>query len=328
MKVLVIGLGSMGRRRIRLIHRYDSSILITGVDKSEERCKEAEHEFTIQTKQDLGEALSKEDFDCAFVSTSPLSHHVVIRECLKAGLHVFTEINLVSDGYTANRQLAEENKKVLFLSSTFLYREEVHYIREKIQREKGPLHYRYHVGQYLPDWHPWEDYRNFFVADKRTNGCRELFAIELPWLVSVFGDIKEVLVKKGKSSSLEIDYPDHYQVLIEHENGHQGSLCVDLIAREAVREFEALSEELYIKWNGKPDGLMDFSVEEKTFKPVSLYSNVDKLEGYSANIIENAYFNEVKSFFEAVTQGRKPEYSFEKDEKLLSVIDRIEEGKL
>ena len=35
------------------------------------------------------------------------------------------------------------------------------------------------LGQYLPDWHPWESYKSFFVSNKKTNGCRELFAIEL-----------------------------------------------------------------------------------------------------------------------------------------------------
>lgn len=324
MKVLVIGLGSMGRRRIRLIRRYDSSIVIVGTDRQEERCQKAAAEFFIQTEQEISRALSKASFDCAFVSTSPLSHSSVIEECLKAGLHVFTEINLVSDGYRENQRLAEEKKKVLFLSSTFLYREEVRYIKERVDKSSTPLHYLYHVGQYLPDWHPWEDYRSFFVADKRTNGCRELFAIELPWLTEVFGEIEQVMVLKGKSSSLALDYPDHYQVLLRHSKGFQGSLCIDLLARKAVRDFEVLGEELYVKWDGTPGGLKDYSLKDREFRPVQVYERVDKLTGYSDNIIENAYFGEVTSFFEAVAGKRKPEYSFEKDEKLLSWIDRIE----
>ncbi|MDE6927475.1 MAG: hypothetical protein K2P06_01985, partial [Muribaculaceae bacterium] len=66
--------------------------------------------------------------------------------------------------------------------------------------------YIYHVGQYLPEWHPWENYQDFFVGDKRTNGCREIMAIEFPWLIETFGEIREVSVLHDKMSHLNIDY--------------------------------------------------------------------------------------------------------------------------
>ena len=37
MKLLVIGLGSMGKRRVRLLKEYDSNIEIVGLDKQEKR---------------------------------------------------------------------------------------------------------------------------------------------------------------------------------------------------------------------------------------------------------------------------------------------------
>ena len=42
MKLLVIGLGSMGKRRIRLLKEYDSSIEIIGIDKQAIRRDERE----------------------------------------------------------------------------------------------------------------------------------------------------------------------------------------------------------------------------------------------------------------------------------------------
>lgn len=96
--------------------------------------------------------------------------------------------------------------KVLFLSSTLLYRAEMLKIKEETNKIAGQINYIYHVGQYLPDWHPWENFKDYFVADKRTNGCRELFAIELPWLIDAFGKIKQTTAMKSKMSSLDIDY--------------------------------------------------------------------------------------------------------------------------
>ena len=59
MKIIVIGLGSMGKRRIRLLKKIDFSIQIIGVDKSADRCNTAEKEFGITTRQDLIAALDE-----------------------------------------------------------------------------------------------------------------------------------------------------------------------------------------------------------------------------------------------------------------------------
>ena len=55
-----------------------------------------------------------------------------------------------------------------------------------LQEFSRPVNYIYHIGQYLPDWHPWENYKNFFVGDKRTGGVREIFGIDLPWLCLLY----------------------------------------------------------------------------------------------------------------------------------------------
>ena len=146
MRVAVIGLGSMGKRRIRLLKQYiekegkrngrkNEKWEITGIDLSRERCLEVEELCNIETFSDLDKGLSKGNIDCALICSSPASHAELIHECLKRGLHVFTEMNLVNDRYHENQRLAGEKKRVLFLSSTFLYRKEIEFIKEKLQEK-------------------------------------------------------------------------------------------------------------------------------------------------------------------------------------------------
>ncbi len=323
MRVIVIGLGSMGKRRIRLIRQYDPSIEIHGVDISKERREQTEKEYAIQTLESL-ENVQENAYDCAFISTSPLSHNKLIHKCLCLNLHVFTEINLVADGYEENMELAARRGKVLFLSSTFLYRKEIDYIKDMVQRSKGKVSYLYHIGQYLPDWHPWENYQDYFVGDKRTNGCREIFAIELPWLLSTFGAVKEVHVLKRRNTKLSIDYPDSYHVMLEHEKGICGSLAVDVVSRKAVRNLEIFSEDLYLSWNGSPEGLCYYDYEQKKEVPVVLYDTVERREGYDKFVVENGYLHEIEAFFAQVKDGVTPVYNFQKDKATLALIDRIE----
>lgn len=323
-KVVVIGLGSMGRRRIRLLKKYSQLLTMIGVDVNQTRRNMVEKEFGIETSDSFSSMLATHDIQSAFVCTPPLSHCTLIKQCLEAGLNVFTELNLVADGYEENITLSNQKQRVLFISSTFLYREEIKRIECLVEKTDCLLNYTYHVGQYLPDWHPWECYMDFFVKDKRSNGCREILALELPWLVAVFGDIQHVEVVKSKMSKLAIDYNDNYFITLFHKSGHKGSFVVDVVSRKAVRNLEVFGENLYLAWNGTPNGLTVFDYESKKDIHVNLYKEIDQLDEYSCCIVENAYLNEIIAFFELVYKGVPPKHSFAKDKEILKLIDEIE----
>lgn len=162
MKILIVGLGSMGKRRARLTKGIDSSIRIAGVDTAESRRAEATDLGLIDAAYpSIAEAVAAEAPDAALVCTAPLTHAAIISELLDNSLPVFTELNLVADGYEENMAKAKEKGVLLFLSSTMLYRRETQYIKQQVAAFGKPVHYIYHIGQYLPDWHPWENYKTF-----------------------------------------------------------------------------------------------------------------------------------------------------------------------
>ena len=319
MKIVVIGLGSMGKRRIRLIKEMYLDYNIIGMDGREDRREEANSQFGIECVDSMD---SIGTVDCAFICTSPLSHNSLIHECLLRGWNVFTELNLVPDGYQENMSLAKEKGKTLFLSSTFFYREEIRYIRNKILDDKKWI-YSYHIGQYLPDWHPWESYKEFFLGDKRTNGCREILAIELPWITATFGEVKMVNVLGDKITGLNIDYKDNFIIQLQHENGNKGSLIVDVVSPVAVRKLEAYSEGSYISWDGTPNSIAEFDADSKKLVPVTLTEQTEHMDGYSAFVVENAYKNEIQEFFNVVNGVAPAQYGFDQDLKVLKLIDTI-----
>ena len=324
MKIIVIGLGSMGKRRLRLLSER-KDVEIYGIDSQESRCEEVKEKFGITCFRSIAEAVEAEDIEAAVISTSPLSHATIIKECLTHNLHVFTEINLVQDGYEENMNLAKEKGLVLFLSSTFLYRKETQTIIAKVQNAQCPLNYIYHVGQYLPDWHPWESYNSYFIGNPRTNGCREIMAIDLPWVVSAFGPIKRVSAIKSKNTELNITYNDNYLITIEHENGHKGVFAVDVVARKSGRNIEIFGEQLHISWNGTADSLKVFNIDEKKDEIVLFDEASEHVEGYAAFVTENPYREELNSFLKQITDSTYiPAWDFEKDKVVLDIIDQIE----
>lgn len=325
MKLLIVGLGSMGKRRARLARGMDASIQISGVDTTESRRTEAEG-LGITAYASIGEAVAADKFDAALVCTAPITHAGIISELLDAGLPVFTELNLVSDGYEENMKKAREKGLPLFLSSTMLYRGETQYIKRQVEAFAKPVNYIYHIGQYLPDWHPWENYKNFFVGDKRTGGVREIFGIDLPWLLDTFGPVKSLHMEKDKISQLEVDYPDSYFVTLRHENGVKGMLAVDVVSPKAVRNFECFGEGLHLFWEGNPRSLYTFDHDKGEKLPVNTYESFEHDSRYSDNIVENAYVDELANFFAVLKGAEQPRYSFEKDLETIRLIEAIEEA--
>lgn len=320
MNIVVIGLGSMGKRRIRLIMEMYPKFIVFGVDSRNDRRSEVIEEFGVTCYKSIGEM--NEIIDCAFICTTPLSHSSIINDCLKRGWHVFTELNLVPDGYDDNMELAKQKNCVLFLSSTFIYREEMKYIRSQISSKKK-WNYIYHIGQYLPDWHPWENYQEMFLSDKRTNGCREIMALEIPWLINAFGEIVNIHVLSDKMTGLQVDYNDNYMLQLTHDNGNKGTMIVDIVSPCATRKLEVYAEHCYYSWDGTPESLKAYNSETKQLEHIKLDERAEHAEGYREFVVENAYKNEINGFFNAVLHNQEPLYGFEQDHKVLTLIESI-----
>lgn len=319
--ILVIGYGSMGRRRIRLAGELLSDVKYICVDNNEKRQIQARDDGHIAVSSlDKGLEFSP---DAAFVCTSPGYHAEIILKLISAGVHVFTELNLTSDRYDLIEETAKKKGTVVFVSSTLIYKRQMEIFKAAVLEQNKPLTYIYHVGQYLPDWHPWESYKDFFIGKKETNGIREILAIQLPWIVDTFGKVKDIKVIKQNCTTLDIDFPDSVILNIVHENGCIGSFVADVTSRKAVTRLEIFGEDIHLFWDGHNDDLKTLNLETKELKDISVYAIEQHIEGYSDNIAEEPYKDEIKEFIGAIT-GKKVRYGLEQDTYVLSLIDKIE----
>ena len=91
------------------------------------------------------------------------------------------------------------------------------------------LSYRLIISSYLPDWHPWEDYRSYYMAKKEQGGGAiydESHGIDLVrWL---FDDIKTVYAEVGNISELEISADDVSILITNHYNGIKDFILIFL----------------------------------------------------------------------------------------------------
>ena len=117
MKLLVIGLGSMGKRRVRLLKEYDASIEIIGLDKQEKRRKETEDLYSIKTYDNMDE-VDFSEIDGTLLCSSPLTHAELILNLNSKGIYnIFTELNLNINLYNEIIKIEKEKKVCLEIGS-------------------------------------------------------------------------------------------------------------------------------------------------------------------------------------------------------------------
>ncbi len=325
--ILIVGLGSMGKRRARLIKNINNNIKISGVDNNLQRRQQAS-DLNITAYESIAKATVNENYDAAFVCTAPISHSTIINELLNANLNVFTELNLVDTGYEELIEKAKNKNLKLFLSNTMLYRKEIEYIKNNVQEFEKPVNYIYHIGQYLPDWHPWESYKNFFVGNKQTSGIREILGIDLPWLWETFGEVVSVSAQSDKLTDLEIEYDDSLYVTLRHKNGTKGFIAADVVSPKAVRNFEVFAQGLHIFWNGNPKSLYKYNTNTKENEQIDTYKIYEQDNRYSETIVENAYVDEILCFFNYLQNKQMPLWTFEKDKQVIELMNKIDETAL
>ncbi|MEM2674800.1 MAG: Gfo/Idh/MocA family oxidoreductase [Candidatus Hadarchaeales archaeon] len=323
MKFLIVGLGSMGKRRIRNLQHLSAGEII-GFDPREDRRKEANEKYGIKSFSEFEEAM-RENPDVLIISTPPDLHMKYAIIAAQENKHFFTEASVVDDGMEELIHLLKDKKIVAAPSCTMRFHPAVRKIKELVDRGAvgKPLSFTYHSGQYLPDWHPWEDYRKFYVARRETGAAREIVPFELVWLVWVFGDVRAISCFKGKISGLDVDIDDVYQLLLKFKSGLLGHLLVDVVARYPTRYFRLVGEEGTIEWSRDTGIVRLYRADEKRWENFLAGEGIPE-KGYITG--EDMYVEEMKAFIRAIKGEAAYPYTFEEDWKILKLLYAAEKS--
>jgi len=249
---LVIGCGSIGRRHIANLQQLGVKD-ITGLDISEERRKQTEDELGIATVSAVEQGW--ETNPAVAVITTPTSLHIpMATEAAKRGCHLFIEKPL-GDGMSGVAELLKEIKQhglVTLVGCNMRFHHGPATIKDLLAENAIGQIISAHLdaGQYLPDWHPWEDYRQLYAANASMGGGVVLDGIhEIDYARWLFGEIDTIYAQGGKLSSLEIDTEETVDILMKTAAGHSVSIHMDYVQRMLSRTCKIIGEEGTISWD-------------------------------------------------------------------------------
>ena len=206
MKALFVGLGSIGQRHLRNLKELDSK-------NNPIKDKNLLKHYSIKEIPTLKEALEEKP-DMVFVTNPSMYHCKVAKEALISGAYVFIEKPLSSDIESAEEILNLEKKhkrKLCMIGFQYRFNPTLIKLKEILETNTiGKLITGQIVnGEYLPYWHPYEDYRKGYAARKDLGGGALLTQIhDFDYSIYLFGLPLRLFSMGGKLSSLEIDVED------------------------------------------------------------------------------------------------------------------------
>ena len=242
--VLFIGLGGIGQRHLRNARKVlgpDARLSAYRVRRETTLLNDQllaveggnlEQEYLPEIFDDLELALGQEP--TIAIIANPTSLHIPVAEkALKAGCHLFIEKPLSHDltGVAELIHAAEKMEKTAFVAYQLRFHPAVKaLIREVATGRCGTIYgARAEVAEYLPNFHPYEDYRRMYASRSDLGGGVTLTQIhEIDLIYRLFGMPESAWSVGGKISNLEVDVEDSATSLLRFKRADGRGFAVEL----------------------------------------------------------------------------------------------------
>lgn len=260
MNILIAGLGSIGRRHLRnLIALGEKDIFLLRTHKSTLSDDEIAG-YPVET--DIHSALAKYSPEAVVVSNPTALHMDVAIPAAEAGCCILLEkpISHSMENLDKLQNAVENYGSRILVGFQFRYHPSLNKAREIIQNGSlgQVLTAHAHWGEYLPNWHPWEDYRQSYAA--RTDlggGVIGTLSHPIDYLRFLLGEISALWSFHGHLSPLELEVEDVAEIGLRFSDGAIGGVHVNYVQRPPTHRLEICGTKGTLRWDND-DGILRF----------------------------------------------------------------------
>lgn len=315
MTIAVIGLGSMGRRRVRDLLHFGQHVV--GIDIRSDRRADCERDFGIKTFHDLSDVSNKIDIDAATISVPPDCHAFYYDYCFRNGINFFSEANILTPHPDWFASFEAKTTARGFPSATWLFHPLVQKLQKKISEvglnAVNSITHRY--GGFLPDWHSWEPYYEFYAGRKNSSATREMVPFEVEILVHCMGRVKTVQCNAKQTRDWYQPIDDTMFLNLEFESGAIGTLTVELHQIKPIRETRvSMTDDLFLLQLGE-NKLDHYSRKDASLRTETASSYRGRWGFY----FEDVYRAEIEAWLAALAGAQYPK-SWTDDRHLSNIL--------
>jgi len=293
MKFLIAGYGSIGRRHMQnLLSLGERDIVLYRSNRSTLPTDELAG-FPVET--DLRAALAHKP-DAVIISNPTALHLEVAIPAAESGAHLLIEkpiAHTLRHIPELEHALVRGGGQAL---TAFQFRWHPTLKLAKQILDGGDLgtvtSVRAHWGEYLPGWHPWEDYKQSYSARLELGGGVVLTLCHpfdyLRWLV---GEVKSLYAMNGRQGGLGLEVEDTAEISLRFTTGTLGSLHLDYVQRPGTHRLEFIGTQGTLQWDNDGGTLRLYRASDKTWEQYK------PSEGFERN---DMFLAEMRHFLQVV----------------------------
>lgn len=323
-KILIVGYGSIGKRHLQnILSQTNSKIIVCTKRKDLQELEKR----GITIVNSITKALLYKP-NIAFVTNETSYHTKTAIKLAENGINLFIEKPLSNSNKDIKKlgKIIAKNKIIVQIGCDHRFHPCIKKIKNIIDSKKLGKIISAHVenNSFLPDWHPWEDYRKGYAAKNKLGGGIALTMIhELDFLCWFFGDVKKVFSITGKYSNLEITSDDLSMMTLIFNKNIITHLHLDYFSRPEFKSCKIKGINGTVYWNSNLNEVKVYSQNKKQWKTIL------KINKFERNLM---FIDELKYFLKCVKNKEETFNNVNDASKTLQVVlnakKSSKEGKL
>jgi predicted dehydrogenase len=298
-KFMIAGLGSIGRRHLKNLRALGESDIL--LYRTHLGALPEDELAGYPTEHDLAAALAHKP-DAVIVSNPTALHLDIAIPAARSGCHLLLEkpVSHSLDRIDQLEDAVQHGGGQVLVGYQFRFHPGLRCVKQLLAEGAigRPLSVRAHWGEYLPSWHPWEDYRLGYSARQDLGGGVILtLSHPLDYLCWLFGEVVEVWALAAKLSDLDLEVEDNAEIGLRFGSGVLGSLHLDYIQRPPKHNLEIIGSHGSIRWDNADGETALFSADYKQWE------RFPSPEGFERNQL---FLAQMEHFLEVIHKKTTP----------------------
>ena len=239
MNILIIGLGSIGKKHVHAIQSVVPSAIIIAL-RSQPNAESFENVQNIYSLTEIKNSVP----DFAIIANPTSEHKQTISQLIEFNIPLFIEKPLYSSLDIQNLIDTVDTKNILtYVACNLRFLDCIDFIKQNKLKHKRLNEVNVYCGSYLPDWRPDVDFRKTYSAIPELGGGVHIDLIhELDYIYWLFGNPIKVNRKYRNQSSLKIAAYDYVNYILEYEE-FCANIVLNYYRRDPKRILELIFED-------------------------------------------------------------------------------------
>ncbi|MFK7937086.1 MAG: Gfo/Idh/MocA family protein [Saprospiraceae bacterium] len=311
-KYVIVGLGSIGRRHLKNLAALGETGFIA---VTRGRCALPTDDLPpYQVESDLTSAL-KHQPDAVLICNPTALHLPLAKQAVEAGCHVFLEkpISHHAEGVAEFTELVKVKNARVQVGFQFRYHPILRQIRDLINAGKiGTVQSAHvHWGEYLPAWHPWEDYKESYSARADLGGGVVLTLCHpFDYLRMLLGEVESVYGMTSSRSNLQIETEDVAFANLRFQSGALASVYLDYVERPPQHNLLIIGDDGKIAWDNADGAATIYGKQGEVIKELKPDMDFER---------NTMFMGEMEDFVALVKHGETPNCTLEDGVQALNI---------